>query len=185
MWVTGDGSNAVLVLQIPQRDYVVPIDFSGRRYVEIPDGEAAWAEGRWGWRMGTCKIADYGKVPWTRLGFGKVPGGTTATVRVEGLKALAEIPAELVDPVVHAGTGVLRITGKIATGEYLAYSGGDHASVCDRNWNKLRDLSVQKQDYVMPSGYAPVSVETRGDGPKPWLETQFLVHGDPFVVAGR
>lgn len=53
MWVTGDGSGAILTFQIPGGDYVVPLTFTGRRYIEIPNAQAAWANGHWGWRMGS------------------------------------------------------------------------------------------------------------------------------------
>ena len=43
LWVTGDQSGALLLLELGDRDYVLPIDFSGRRYIEIPNGEVSWA----------------------------------------------------------------------------------------------------------------------------------------------
>ena len=48
---SGDNSGALLLVQLGNRDYVVTIDFVGRRYVEIPNGEVSWATGAWGWRM--------------------------------------------------------------------------------------------------------------------------------------
>jgi hypothetical protein len=49
MWPTGDGSGAIYMLRLPgNRDYPVPINFQGRRYIEIPSGEAYWADAAWG-----------------------------------------------------------------------------------------------------------------------------------------
>jgi len=52
--VSGAGSGAVLVISIGEhhkRDYVVPIDFTGTREIEIPSGEVAWGHAKWGWRF--------------------------------------------------------------------------------------------------------------------------------------
>ena len=76
MFLDGDGRNEVLVLQIHAgmaRDYAVPVDFTGRRYIEIPNGEAAYAISKWGWRFDSGKYADYSKIGELDLGFGELP----------------------------------------------------------------------------------------------------------------
>ena len=73
--IDGDGSGATLLIQIGgngMRDYAVPIDFTGRRWVEIPSGEVAWYQACWGWRMDT-KHCDYATIAEVRLGFGFIP----------------------------------------------------------------------------------------------------------------
>ena len=184
MRVTGDGSGALLVFAISGRDYVVPIDFQGPRDIEIPNGEAAWSSGDWGWRMDT-KQTDYAHPRWCRLGFGRLPPQCKASVRVEGLRALAEIPAQLEDPVIRTGKGTLLVKGSAASGQYLQYEGGATAAVYDENWNKIRDLQVEKMAYRMPSGWAPVCVSTAGAKAQPWLEVQFMTEGEPMLVPGR
>ena len=193
MHVTGDGSGAILVFQIPGRDYVVPIDFTGRRYVEIPNGEAAWFEARWGWRMGS-KSTQYGGVRQCKLGFGHIPARTDVKVKVEGLKALVEIPTELVDPVIRTGNGTLAIKGSVDSGQYLVYEGGDTAGVYDQNWHLLKELDVKKSDYVVPNGWSEVSVTGKArsnagneEAAKaattiPWLEVQFITEGEAMIV---
>jgi hypothetical protein len=184
MRVTGDGSGAILIVQIPGRDYVVPLDFTGPREIEIPNGEVAWADGGWGWRMET-KRADYAHVRWCRLGFAYLPAGRKASVLVEGLKALSEIPAPLENPVIHTGRGTLTVKGSVASGQYLQYEGGATAAVFDENWNKIRDVPAAKNEYMMPAGWAPVSVSTTQAAPPPWLEVQFMTEGEPMVVPAR
>jgi hypothetical protein len=66
--------------------------------VEIPNGEVAWSSAAWGWRMST-KHVNYASQRQFRLGFGYLPPQTKAAVLVEGLTALAEIPARLENPV--------------------------------------------------------------------------------------
>ncbi len=184
MRVTGDGSGALLVFAIAGRDYIVPIDFQGTRDIEIPNGEVSWASGSWGWRMDT-KRTDYARQRWCRLGFGFLPPScNAAAVRVEGLAALAEIPAVLENPVIRTGPGVLTVRGAVASGQYLQYDGGGTAAVCDENWVKVRELPVEKRDFVMPAGWAPVSVSTGGTQAQPWLEVQFMTEGEPLIVPG-
>ena len=181
MYVTGDGSNSILVFEIPGSDYVVPINFKGTRYFEIPNGQAAWANGHWGWRVGTHR-GSYNRVGRFNIGFGYIPEKTKAEVKVKGLKALKEIDTKLVDPVIHIGKGTLKVTGSIASSQYLQYKDGDKAVVYDENWNKLKELPVQKEYYVMSKGWEKVFVTTESNKPQPWLEVQFMTKGDPMVV---
>jgi len=187
MEIDGDGSGAVVLLQLSGRgvrDYVVKIDFKGSRSVVIPSGEAAWADGNWGWRFG-AKYFDYSRVHGVRLGYGVVQPRTNPRVRISNLKVLADVPSKLVNPVITTGTGKLTVNGGIETGCYLRYDGGDVATVHDRNWKKLKDLKVVRENYVMPAGYAPVRVDVAGGAPRPWLELQAIVTGKPMMVQGK
>jgi hypothetical protein len=184
MELTGDGSGAVLLLQLNGRgvrEYVVKLDFIGPRTVILPTGETSWADGYWGWRFGT-KHFDYTKINSINLGFGFIPAKTNPKVRIANLRTLTDVPAKLVHPVIHTGNGSLAVAGEIETGCYLRYDGGDTASVHDRNWKKLKDLKVTRENYVMPSGFAPVWVAVAAGTPRPWLELQVIVTGRPMVV---
>ena len=179
--VTGDGSGALLLFAISGRDYVVPIDFTGARDIVIPNGEAAWASGHWGWRMET-KSVDYRRQRSCRLGVARLPAKGRASILVENLQALAEIPTRLENPVIRTGAGSLHVRGVVASGELLTYEGGAFATVFDENWNKLRDLPVELHDYIMPSGSSPVTVLTDTPAPLPWLDVQFIVEGPPMKI---
>ena len=183
--IDGDGSGATLLVQIRgqgTRDYAVPIDFSGRRWIEIPNGEVAWAQGCWGWRMET-KHCNYAKVGAVNLGFGYIPARTKPSVTVGRLQALAEIPVTLTNPVLTLGTRRITIQGTVSSGEYLEYQGGDTVTVYDANWNQLRTLSISGSGEI-PTGNLTVSLDAASTGPKPWLEMQITTHGEPMVVAG-
>lgn len=182
--VTGDGSGAVLVVQVHgqgERDYVVKINFTGTRHVVIPNGEVAWVNGYWGWRMG-AKSFDYGKVSRVSMGFGYVPPYSHPRVKVANLMRLVDVRVALQNPVIHAGGGTLRIHGTIASGQYVKYTGGNRAAVYDKNWNLITHLPVTLHNYVFPHGYAPVHVEAEPGAPHPWLETQFIVEGKPILI---
>ena len=131
MDVTGDGSGAVLVLQVFSagvRDYVVKINFTGKRSVIIPNGEVSWADGDWGWRFGAKHFDYHGNVGTLALGFGYIPAQTSPRVQVENIQLLADKASKLVNPVITTGTGTLTIDGEIATSQYIQYDGGDQAS---------------------------------------------------------
>lgn len=181
MYVTGDESNSVLVVQIPNCDYVVPINFKGRKYIEIPHGQAAWANGFWGWRIGTHR-GRYDNVDRLNIGLGLVPATTNVNVKVDGIKALSEINTMLVNPVIKTAKGSLEIHGSINTDNYLEYKGGDKAVVYDKNWNELKQLNVTATNYIIPNGYSTVSVTSDTVSPLPWLETQFITEGEPMIV---
>ena len=181
VWVTGDNSGALLLVELGSRDYVVPIDFAGRRYIEIPNGEVSWASSAWGWRMET-KSADYSLVRRVKIGFGELPPRAHATVKVEQLTALGEIPVALQNPVVSIGTGQLRVRGAIPSGQFLQYTGGNKAVMYDENWCQRAEFAVENADCAMPSGQASVTVTVEQPGPLPWLEVQFLTTGAPIPV---
>ena len=182
MWVTGDGSGAILAFQIPGGDYVVPLNFTGRRYIEIPNAQAAWAAGCWGWRMGS-KRCYYERVNWCKLGFGMLPPKTTARASVEGLAALQEIATELRNPVVHAGGTSLQLKGTVASGQYVTWEGGPTAVVFDANWNRVAELPVAAGDFLAPAGEFDCRITADEGAPAPWLDLQLMTRDAPIVVS--
>lgn len=185
--IDGDGSGAIVLLQLHGkgvRDYVVKVDFKGRRTVRIPCGEVSWADGDWGWRFGS-KHFDYAGVRYVSLGFGMVPPRSSPRIRIAGLRQLRDVPSKLVRPVIRIGSGSLAVDGEIETGCYLRYAGGDVATVYDRNWNSLRTLPVVSDGSLMPSGFGTVRIDVAADAPRPWLEVQTIVTGDPIRVEAK
>jgi hypothetical protein len=182
MWVTGDNSGSVLLLNIPGRDYVVPLNFQGRRYIEIPNGEASWASGFWGWRVGTHR-SDYSRVGRFKIGFGHIPAKTQPRVKLEGLKAVAEINSQVTNMTISTSKGLLTVKGTVSSSQYVEYKGGDRAIVYDKNWNKVAELPVETQNYQIPRGGSQVGVSVPKDGPLPWLEVQFITQGTPMMVS--
>lgn len=181
MWVTGDRSGALLLIMVGSRDYIVAIDFDGRRYIEIPNGEVSWARSDWGWRMET-KSNDYGHVRQVRIGFGQLPPHTTATVKLERLTALGEISTALQNPSIHVGNGRIRIRGSVPSGHFVQYTGGQNAILFDENWRKRGEFPVETTDPTIPSGSIQISVNTEQQRPWPWLDGQFLATGAPIPV---
>jgi len=175
--ITGDGSNAMFVVRIRgggTRDYVIPVDFKGKRYIEIPDPQVSWSEARWPitsawkrWQGHTVKTVI--------VGFGSVPPGTKASVFVEDIRLLPEKTSALKNPVVRCGSGTISIRGVIPSDHHIWYTGGNRAEVFDLNWNKLQELPVVVSNAEVPSGRSDISIKNNNEAGDPWLECQFFV----------
>ena len=187
MFVEGDGKNEVIVLQVRGegglgRDYAVPVDFTGKTYVEIPHGEASYALSKWGWRFTASKDCNYENLGKFWFGFGYLPAGIEASAKVSGMKALKEIPMPLVDPVIATAQGSLSVKGQVPSDHYLEYQGGETATVYDANWNKVGALPVKAASFSVPNGKSPITVKSSQTGALPWIEVQFLTRGEPIAV---
>lgn len=181
MWVTGDGSGALLLLRMPRhRDYVIRLDFKGRKYFEIPNGEVYWVGSDWGGPTRSQSASFKYQTDWFKLGFGEIPTRSKATVKVEGLKALAETEVTLRKPIIHVGDGTMTIQGEIKSNQQLRYTGGNSVGLYDRNWKKIKDLPVKLDNYVMKKGYQKVWLTA--DGPKTWIFVRFSTEGEPMTV---
>lgn len=180
--VTGDGSGAYLLVQVgDNKDYVVPIDFTGKRDIVIPTGEVARTTGTWGMRYRT-KGAGYGVFHSVSIGFGRVMANTSPQVLIENLRMLPETPSSIQDPVIQAGAGSLAITGTIQSDHYLWYQGGDSVGVYDLNWNLMATLPAVQKDYAVDTGFSEFRIDGRCGTPPPWLDVQFITRGEAIPV---
>lgn len=180
--VTGDGSNAILVIQTEcagPRDYVIPLDFTGPREIIIPCGEVSWTDRRWGWRFAT-KDSRYGKLARVSMGLGKVPPQTNVDVVVSNLRLLPESPAILRDPVIAINNGKLKLSGEVRSDSYLWYRGGDSVGVYDLNWKPTGKLPVVSKDFVAPQGDMELTIGAPGMDSAVWFECQFFVKDTPL-----
>lgn len=178
--ITGDGSDALFVVRINgsgTRDFVVPIDFVGKRYIEIPDPQVSWSEERWPitkawkrWNQGESSVSSI------YVGFTTIPANTKSSVFVEGIEFLPEKMAVLQNPVIKSGMGDISISGTVPSDSYIWYKGGDKAKVYDLNWNEKDELSVKVTNAEVPSGLSDIRIENHNDDSgDPWLECQFFV----------
>nr|MBC8481732.1 hypothetical protein [Planctomycetota bacterium] len=186
MYVTGDNSGAVLVIRAGDRgrDYVLKIDFSGKKYIEIPNGEAFWAGSVWGGphRSGVAKD-DYQPGQF-HIGLGYIPGNTQVTIKVEGIKALREHDGEVVNPkvILDGGNGSITIKGTLGSSQWLDYRGGNTAVKYDENWNRIAELAVVKNNYEAGKGYHKFNVTAQNSPGDTWVFTRFLTEGEPIVI---
>ena len=185
--VEGDGSGAMLVIQMfagGHRDYLVPIDFVGKKDIVIPCGEVSWSDLRWGWRFET-KHMGYGALTKASLGLGMIPKETDVDIKVSNLRLLRELTTELKDPEINIGKGSLQIKGSVNTDHYLWFKGGSSVGVYDLNWNKIKDLPVVKKNFMASKGDSRVVVNAEKQKNSPWLECQFIVKDQTMFVKGQ
>ena len=180
--VTGDGSGALLVLQVGNaKDYVVPIDFTGRKDIFIPTSETSRTAGGWGMRYHT-KRATYGLFHGVFIGFGRVPANTHAKVLIENLRMVGEKPSSIKNPVIHAGEGTLAIQGEVKSDHYLWYQGGDKVGVYDLDWHLVKNLPAVRNDFEIDHGFNEFWIEGEAANPAPWFDVQFIAKGDSVVL---
>ena len=180
MTIEGDGSGAIFAIQIAGRDYVVPIDFTGEKYVEILNGEVSWHEERWGWRMAT-KHTRYSMVTWFRTGFCRIPPSTSARIKVKEIKLLKEIKIPLQELTISNSTGELTIRGDITTGDYIEYDGADKAVICDANFHPKQSVEVDNNTFTAQPGYDTYDFSADQQA---WIEVQLFTEGEEIVLKG-
>jgi len=180
--VTGDGSGALLVIQAgPWKDYVVPIDFTGRKDIFIPLSEVSHATGGWGMRF-AAKGALYGIFDGVFIGFGRVPANTKAKVLIEDLRMVGEKPSSVKNPVIYAGAGTLAIQGEVKSGEYLWYQGGGKVGLYDKNWKLLGELPAVATNYEVDKGFSEYWIDGECLDPVPWFDVQFITKGETITL---
>ena len=180
--VEGDNSGAELVFTAGNRDYVVPIDFTGTQTIEIPNGEVARFKSGFGFRFDTNKPTDYSMVSSFKLYLGHVPAGVASNVKVHAIEAMREDRSiGLVNPVLSLNDESVSVSGTIPDNCYLTYGGGSSASVYDANWNFLEALSVTGSGLQAKAGTNTFSVSTAATNTI-WLETRLKVEDTPWLL---
>ena len=150
MMVEGDGSGGTLVVRLISgnvaRDYAVPLDFKGERWVVVPAGQQGWSARNWG-PVGKGAIVwvkmNYSMVTEVAVGVGYLPANTTSNVTISMLKALADIDTPLIDPWVTVGDQTMQTKGiKVPMYGMFTLDPNGIFSVYDPNWFKLATCSV-------------------------------------------
>ena len=175
----GDGSGARLVVSLHTqgcRDFVFPIDFTGRRELWVPSSIESWSRSDWGWRLETTRFA-HGSVRQIELGFGVVREGSSPRVTIEALDLVAGYPTEVNKLSLIIGDSALQVDGAVFTGEYLWYQGGDVVGVYDLNWKFRRSLPVKRKGFNFEKGNYPVQFWAQDT--QPHLEVQMISFGEP------
>jgi len=170
LWVTGDSSGATLIIRINSgkgRDYAVPINFEGRKWIEVPNGEQGWRVKNWGWTNQSHKTCNYSKVGEFMIGLGHMPPETNTSVVVEGLTALFEIQKTLNQPKFKLGKQTVQLTAEIPTYHHFILDPCGKFTVYDPLWvvvhrEKAHNLSLE------PSKTTAFNIESSTS--KVWLE---------------
>ncbi len=183
--VVGDGSGAILVVSVGwgnRRDYVVPIDFKGARWIEIPNGQVAWAQSQWGWHRKAHKWIDFTRVHDLALGLGHVPKGKLVRVRIEKIVALKEVGVALDHPVIQLGDARLSVRGRVPARHFLSWQGGKDVAIHNANWHTVTHLPVTREGEFGAGKTMLLRVTAKGAGLMPWLDVRVQVPSGQSIV---
>jgi hypothetical protein len=180
--VIGDNSGADLVFSLGNRQYVVPVNFSGPRTIGIPNGEVFWYKSGYGFNAATSGSYDYSGVSRFQLFLGRVPASVTANVQVTAIQTMQEDQTTgLVNPIMTLNSQSVQVSGIIPYNNYLTYAGGATAQVYDQNWNYWTNLPVSGATLTAVNGNNTFSVSA-SNSPNAWMATRVKVSGTPWPV---
>ena len=188
MYVTGDGSGATLVVRLKQnlaRDYTIPINFTGRKWVEIPTGEQGWRLRNWGWSSSTKKTISYNSIKTISIGIGYLPSNTSCSVVIDGLQALDEISEPMVNPTITVGNQSVSVSGTIETGNHFILDQDGGFTIYDEHWNIISSVFAGS---LQPADLATFSMQSTASSSDVWLEvgvqasTEIIANPDPDLA---
>lgn len=169
----GDGSGAILLLKVAQRDYPIKVDFIGKKTIVIPHGEAAWYHGDWGWRLKT-KCSKYAFFEEGYLSIGYIPPQTQVDITVERIVILREEVCRMsaLCVLVNNTKIALHSTGGIYSSDVVFYD-SETAKLYDKDWHLKEILSIDDANFVVEQGENKVQIQHNGNG-NPYFELQLL-----------
>ncbi|MBR4073058.1 MAG: hypothetical protein IKK24_03855, partial [Clostridia bacterium] len=159
----GDNSGSVLVIKAGRRDYAVKIDFAGERTVVIPNGEVAWYDGNWGWRMET-KSTRYEMVEEFSVSIGYIPPKTATDILITGISFLKEEVFKKNRITVKLNDGIMELSSNdtVNSGDIIEYD-GEKAVLYDANWKFKENMVISSNKFVCNAGENNISVDVEGE----------------------
>jgi hypothetical protein len=199
LWVQGDGSGAVLNIQLrsPREhhacisDHYVDLDFRGWRYVELllrerdaeRLGDYVWPySGSGGSHAIYRNAVDRSHLSEVNIFLNEIPAGGTVDIRLSPIRSLNSRKVKLRDPELRVGHSIVTFPVTLESGQYLEM---EEAGTClhyDERGELLRRFQPQSDSLpVLPSGtnrlqfdcLAPVDASARA-------EVTVVTLGEPF-----
>ena len=171
--VKGDNSGAVLVIKAGRRDYAIKIDFSSEKTIVIPNGEASWYNGDWGWRMET-KSARYEFTEEFAISLGYIPPKTECNILISKMVFLKESNLVARSISIEIGTGNINLIskGEICSGDIIE-STGNSVKLYDKNWNFKEFLSIEENNFICEGGENRVKISVENN-PNCFVSAQII-----------
>lgn len=149
MFVDGDGSGGTLVVRVIcstiARDFAVPLDFTGKQWIEIPTPEQGWRAKNWG-PIGMGSVTwfpiNYASVTAVALGVGYLPPSGHSKVTVSGLQAMSNIDESLVNPTIVVGDTKVQTSGTLRAFDMFTLDHNGTFVIYDDFWNQISNCSV-------------------------------------------
>merc|ERR1712174_188985 len=156
-------------------DYAIPINFSGRKWIEVPNCEQGWRLRNWSWSAKTKKFCDFRKISEISIGLGYIPANTKANVSIEHLQALEEILEPIENATITVGDHGVALDSVINPYNHFTVHSEGNFTVYDENWNML---SVEFVGEFLPSDISDFLMESKTSSRKIWLEATVQVSNE-------
>ena len=161
VWVYGDGSGALLNIQLrsPEHttngglgDHYVTLDFNGWRYFELIEMEGARIE-QYAWPYGGSyavyrELVDYAQVEKVSLWYNNLPPAKTVTAYLSPIKALPLVTCKLTNPAVTIAGKTITLPVTIESGQYVEFRSMTDCKLYGQKGELIAD--------IIPQGEAPV-----------------------------
>jgi hypothetical protein len=148
--VDGDGSGALLFVELKDvpgmiRQYCWRLDFAGKRWLELPNGEVAieqyYDHAPWNARWDhAVKWFDYSKIGSIAVGLTELKPNARTSCTIHSMQFLSERAVPIDGLVVQNASGCLSIPVTMLFDQYLRVESDGSAAVYDRDWHRLADL---------------------------------------------
>lgn len=207
LWIHGDGSNAVLNVQIKSPahafggvcDRYARIDFQGWRYIELiePEGDDIVNHGwpymphrdEWA-RIGTGLMGYaypafhyhvmYHQIESVNLWYGDLPAGGT-TCRLSPIKALPLLPCRLSNPSVSIGGETITFPVELESGQYLEFRSPDDCQVIGPKGDVVAKVTPTGAVPRLAAGDNTIRFAAQTlTGPHPRAAVTVISQGDPL-----
>ncbi len=171
VWVHGDGSGALLNLQLRSPghlahgfgDHYVLLDFSGWRYFDLIEHEGARISD-YVWPYGGAygiyrEDIHHGHIEGLSLWLNNVPEGGEARCMMRPIKALPVVPCVLRRPRVRIGDQTVVFPVEIETGAYLEFRSMTNCKLYAPDGELRAEITPEGQHPVLRSGQNAIAFE--------------------------
>lgn len=164
LWIYGDGQGEILNVQLRSPyhlaggigDHYAVIDFTGWRYLELIEPEAArYAD--YSWPYGDIysiyrENVHFSQVEALGLWYNNLPPGKKATCFLSPIKALPLVSNKLVNPTIRIGGAPITFPVEMASGAYLEFLSAADCRLYGPQGELLREVKPEGRIPMLASG---------------------------------
>ncbi len=195
VWIYGDGKSEVLNFQLldPRGEsaavgeHYVIIDFTGWRYFELVEPEAArWSDYLWPYDNPLAvyrEAVDESRIAELNIYYNNLPPGESVTCHLSPLRALPVREVKLEHPQIESTGGKLAFPVTLESGDYLEFHPPDECCVFDPNGAFLQNVTPEGQAPWLAPGESRLVFSCRGpEGVRPRATITTILSGPPLAT---
>jgi len=189
LWVHGDGSGALLNLQLRSPSYLVSgiadhyvtLDFQGWRYVALvePEGER-WSHYRWPYGDAYSiyrEVLQFPQVASLGVWLNDLPPGRPVVCHLDALRAVPLVSAKLTNPALTVGEAKVIFPCSIESGSYLEFHPPGPARLYGPSGESLGEVPPKGQIPTIQPGTN--AIQFHGDAPAR-VRVTVITRGEPI-----